>query len=164
MPRDDSAPSGTGPAIGADLPRPDLRARVAAAAVAAETRPGFPEHYLEQVRETALTFEAPNPDPDDIRAAVAMLEDHALTDPAVPVRSASRAKRAAKQAVRKAVQFQSEYFAGHLGAVAWDTVWIGTAVATRIEELERTVTRLQERIDELERAAGERAPGATPGR
>lgn len=156
MPRDAAAPSENGPGTtdannpAPAVPHAEVRERVAATARAAEHTPGFPKAYLAEVRSCAASFAAPESDPNDIRGVVAVLQEHALADATVPVRSANPAKRAAKEVVRKAVLFQSEYFAGQLSAVAWDTVWLGNAAALRIEALERQVAQLQARLDEID--------------
>lgn len=127
------------------LPHADARERAEHAAAAVEH-----DEYLEQVRAAARTLAAPETQADDIRAAVAVLEEHATVNAVAPVESRNRGASAAKKVVRKAVFFTTHHLASQISSLGWSTVTLGNAAADRIEALEHEVADLRARIVALE--------------
>ena len=132
------------------LPRADVRATIEATAREAATRPGFPAGYVQRVREQRARFELRTAAPDDIRAALALLEEQTNVDALAPVESRNRGVGAAKKVVRKAVFFAVNHVAEQLRALGWATMSVGTAAAERIERLEQRVDGLERRLRALD--------------
>jgi hypothetical protein len=130
------------------LPRADLRAEAHEVAQAAERATPETREYLEEVRGAAARLSAPAARPDDIRAALAVLERHAQISDVAPLDSTNRGTRAAKTVVRKAVFFTTHYLATQVSSLGWAMVWLGNAAADRIE-------RLEQRVDDTEAALRE---------
>ena len=131
-------------------PNDDLQARAREAAQAAAQSPRYPAAYVEQVRAAAGRLAAPSDQPDDIRAAVAMLEEHAQISDVAPVDSTNRGTRAAKTVIRKAVFFTTNHVATQVSALGWAVTQLGNATADRIEQLERELREVKERLARLE--------------
>lgn len=132
------------------------------AAADLEARDDFPRAYVEQVRSSAEALAAPETDVDDIRAALALVEQHAVVTANPPTDSPRRGAAAAKQVVQRAIFFATHHIATQTSALGAATVWLGTAAADRIEGLERRIRQtdqglrreiaeLRERIEQLER-------------
>ena len=145
-------------------PHADLQARASERARSAEQSQDFPRNYVEQVRNTASRLAAPTAVEDDIRAAVAVLEQHAQINDVAPLDSTNRGTRAAKTVVRKAVFFTTHHLATQVSALGWAIASLGTATADRIEQLERRIGSLEvhvlhelrevnERLDRIDRDA-----------
>jgi hypothetical protein len=145
-----------------ELPNGDVRAAVAEAAAAEEADSKFPRAYVERVRAEAAKLSTPDDDVDDIRAAVALIEQHASISPAAPTDSAHKAASAAKQVVQRAVFFSMHHLATQVSSLGYAVVWLGNATADRIETLERRlgetdeglrreIAELRDRLDRLER-------------
>jgi len=133
------------------LPREHVRAEIDDAARAIATRPDFPGDYVARVREEAATFALRTAAPDDIRAAVALLEAQTNVDANAPVGSRNRGVETAKKAVRKAVFFTTNHLTEQLRALGWAATSVGQAAAERIEALEARVRELEARLARLER-------------
>jgi hypothetical protein len=147
------------------LPHADLRAEADEVALAAERARPETREYLDDVRGAAARLSAPAARPDDIRAALAVLEQHAQINDVAPVDSSNRGTRAAKTVVRKAVFFTTHHLATQVSSLGWALVWLGNAAADRIERLEQRVddteaalreqvARLDARLAQLERNRG----------
>jgi hypothetical protein len=128
----------------------DLRDRARETAHRATQSPGYPSVYVDEVRNAAARLAAPEDQADDVRAAVAMLEEHAQINDVAPIDSANRGTRAAKTVVRKAVFFTTNHLATQVSALGWATMQFGNATADRIERLERELREVKERLARLE--------------
>jgi len=148
--------------VSSGLPRAEVRERVERAAADLEARDDFPRAYVELARSSAAALAAPETDVDDIRAALALVEEHAVVTATPPTDSARRGAAAAKQVVQRAIFFATHHIATQTSALGAATVWLGTAAADRIEGLERRIRQtdqglrreiaeLRERIEQLER-------------
>jgi len=133
-----------------DLPRPDVRAEIEAAAQAATARPDFPSEYVDRVREQSARFALRTAAPDDIRAAVALLEEQSNVQALAPVDSRNRGVATAKQVVRKAVFFAVNHLSEQVRALGWAATSVGEAAAERIEQLEARVLELETRLHALD--------------
>ena len=144
------------------LPHADLRAEAREVAQAADRATPATREYLDDARAAAARLSAPAARPDDIRAALAVLEQHAQVSDVAPVDSSNRGTRAAKTVVRKAVFFTTNHLATQVSSLGWALVWLGNAAADRIERLEQRaddadaalreqVARLDARLARLER-------------
>ena len=91
-------------------------------------------------------------DLDDIRAAVALLEEQTNVHASAPVESRNRGVSTAKLVVRKAVFFAMNHLAEQMQALGWAAASVGHAAAERIEALER-VDALEARINSLDAGA-----------
>ena len=81
--------------------------------------------------------------PDDIRAAVALLEEQTNVQALAPVDSRNRGVSAAKKVVRKAVFFAVNHLTEQMRALGWAATSVGEAAAERIEQLEARVHALE---------------------
>ena len=144
------------------LPRAEVRERVEQAAAALESSDGFPQAYVDRVRAGAAALAAPETDVDDIRAAITLVEQHAVVTATPPTESSRKGAAAAKQVVQRAIFFATHHIATQTSALGAATVWLGNAAADRIESLERRIRQtdqglrreiaeLQARIERLER-------------
>jgi hypothetical protein len=120
------------------------------AARAARESPDFPREYVDRVNDQATLFALRTAAPDDIRAAIALLEEQTNVDANAPIDARNQAVRAAKQAVRKAVFFTVDHVTEQMRALGWATASVGRAAAARIEQLEDKVRELEARIAQLE--------------
>ena len=88
-----------------------------------------------------------------IRAALALVEQHAVITATPPMDSPRRGAAAAKQVVQRAIFFATHHIATQTSALGAATVWLGTAAADRIEGLERRIRQtdqgLRREIEEL---------------
>ena len=153
------------------MPHADLRARAGVAAAAAERSSDFPRQYLDQTRSAAARLAAPAARPDDIRAAVSVIESYAQVDDIAPLDSTNRGTRAAKTVVRKAVFFTTHHLATQVSSLGWAVASLGAAAAARIERLEertgalevdlrRELREVKEQLAQIEDSSprGERPP------
>ena len=131
-------------------PGDDLLARGRAHAADAVERPDFPSSEIDQARHAAAALAAPEGRDDDIRAAVAAVEEHAHVDGIPPVDANRRSTAFAKRIVRRAVHFSNHHLAAQVSGLGWAATWLGSAAADRIEALEREVAELRARIERLE--------------
>ena len=138
------------------LPRERIRAEIRDEARATAARPDFPSDYVGRVRAEAADFTLRTAAPDDIRAAVALLEAQTNVDPNAPVESRNRSVETAKKAVRKAVFFTTNHVTEQLRALGWAATSVGEAAAERIEALEARVRELEAKLARLE--GGDRSP------
>jgi hypothetical protein len=132
------------------LPYADVRAeierdasRVADSAVHAE--------YLARVRTATDRFTLRTAASDDIRAALALLEEQTDVQASAPVDSRNRAISSAKVVVRKTVFFAMNHLAEQVRALGWAAASVGEAAAERIEKLEARVDALEARLATLDR-------------
>jgi hypothetical protein len=132
------------------LPRERVRAEIDDAARAAAEDPDFPDDYLARVHEQAASFALRTAAPDDIRAAIALLEEQTDVDAYAPIDARNQAIGAAKKAVRKAVFFTINHVTEQMRALGWATASVGRAAAERIEQLEARVQELEARLARLE--------------
>lgn len=149
----------------APLPYADVRARAREAATHREHADASARAYLERIRSEVARLGAPAVRSDDIRAAIAVLEEQAHIDPLAPLDSTRKGVVFAKQLVRKAVFFTTYHLAAQLSSLGWSTVWLGHATADRIEQLERRLDAIEagllREVEDL-RARVEQS-GARPG-
>jgi hypothetical protein len=134
------------------LPYADVRAEIEAdasraAASAADT------DYLDRVRTTTDRFTLRTAASDDIRAAVALLEEQTDVQASAPVDSRNRGVSAAKIVVRKTVFFAMNHLAEQMRALGWAAASVGEAAAERIEKLEARVEALEARLAALDRGS-----------
>ena len=73
------------------LPRERVRAEIDDAARATSERPDFPSDYVDRVHEQAASFALRIADPDDIRAAIALLEEQTNVDAMAPIEARNQA-------------------------------------------------------------------------
>ena len=132
------------------LPHADVRAEISSAAQATSARPDFPGEYVDRVHEQSARFALRTAAPDDIRAAVALLEEQSNVEALAPVDSRNRGVATAKQVVRKAVFFAVNHLTEQVRALGWAATAVGTAAADRIEQLEARVRELEARLHDLE--------------
>jgi hypothetical protein len=143
-------PDGLPDGIPPDLPHRDVRAEIEAVARDSAARPDFPSEYVDRVREQSARFALRTAAPDDIRAAVALLEEQSNVQALAPVDSRNRGVATAKQVVRKAVFFAVNHLSEQVRALGWAATSVGEAAAERIEQLEARVLELETRLRELE--------------
>jgi hypothetical protein len=131
------------------LPRADVRAEIESAAQAVTKRPDFPTEFVDRVHEQSARFALRTAATDDIRAAVALLEEQSNVQALAPVDSRNRGVATAKQVVRKAVFFAVNHLSEQVRALGWAATSVGEAAAERIEQLEARVLELETRLGEL---------------
>ncbi len=127
-----------------------VRAEIDAAARATTERPDFPSDYVDRVRVEEASFALRTAAPDDIRSAIALLEEQTNVDANAPIDARNQAVGAAKRAVRKAVFFAVNHLTEQVRALGWATASVGRAAAERIEQLEARVRELETRIARLQ--------------
>jgi hypothetical protein len=132
------------------LPGERVRTEIDDAARATAERPDFPRDYVDRVNEQAASFALRTAAPDDIRAAIALLEEQTNVDAIAPIDARNQAVGAAKKAVRKAVFFTINHVTEQMRALGWATASMGRAAAERIERLEARVHDLEARLARLE--------------
>jgi hypothetical protein len=130
----------------APLPYADVRAEIATDASRAPTSAADLE-YLDRVRTATDRFALRTAASDDIRAAVALLEEQTNVHATAPVDSRNRGISAAKVVVRKTVFFAMNHLAEQMRALGWASVSVGEAAAERIEKLEARVEALEARLE-----------------
>jgi hypothetical protein len=134
-------------------PGDDLRARGRRHADDAARRLDFPTADVERARRTAAALAVPDTG-DDVRAAVAAIEEHAHVDADPPVDAHRREAAYAKRVVRRLVHFSNHHLASQVSGLGWSVAWLGRAAADRIEALEQEVVELRRRVDRLEGESG----------
>jgi hypothetical protein len=132
------------------LPRDDVRVEIEAAARATTAQPDFPGEYVDRLNEQSARFALRTAAPDDIRAALALLEEQTNVQALAPVDSRNRGVTEAKKVVRKAVFFTTNHVTEQVRALGWATTSVGNAAAERIEKLEARVRELEARLRRLE--------------
>ena len=110
-------------------------------------RPDFPVEYVDRVHEQSARFALRTAAPDDIRAAVALLEEQTNVQAIAPIDARNRGVDAAKKVVRKAVFFAVNHLTEQVRALGWAATSVGTAAAERIEQLEARVLELEARLE-----------------
>jgi hypothetical protein len=135
------------------LPHADVRAEIDAAARETAGRAEYPAEYVDRVEEQSARFALRTAAPDDIRAALALLDEQANVQALAPVDSRNRGVTEAKKVVRKAVFFTTNHLTEQIRALGWATSSVGNAAAARIEELEARVRDLEARLRNLEGAS-----------
>jgi hypothetical protein len=134
------------------LPYADERAEINDAARATAARPNFPAAYIAAAGER---FALRTADTDDVRAALALLEEQTNISVSAPVESRNRGISALKLMVRKSVFFTTNHLAEQMRALGWATVSVGEAAAERIEKLEARVIELESRLAALDQGPSE---------
>ena len=134
------------------LPYADVRAEIAADAPRAAQSTADAD-YLDRVRTTTDRFALRTAASDDIRAAVALLEEQTDVQATAPVDSRNRGVSAAKVVVRKTVFFAMNHLAEQMRALGWAAASVGEAAAERIEKLEARVDALEARLAALDRGS-----------
>jgi hypothetical protein len=132
------------------LPYADVRAGIEADASRAADS-GADAEYLDRVRVATDRFALRTAASDDIRAAVALLEEQTDIQASAPVDSRNRGISAAKLVVRKTVFFAMNHLAEQMRALGWAAASVGEAAAERIEKLEARVEALEARLAALDR-------------
>lgn len=140
----------TDPSTPDTLPRSDVRAEIETEARRRREQSDFPNEYVDRVREQSAKFALRTAAPDDIRAALALLEEQTDVQALAPVTSRNRGVTEAKKVVRKAVFFTTNHVTEQIRALGWATASVGTAAAARIEQLEDRVRDLEARLRRLE--------------
>jgi len=142
------------------LPRETVREEIEAAARSATARPDFPSEYLERVREQSDRFALRTAAPDDIRAAIALLDEQTNVQAIAPIDARNRGVGAAKKVVRKAVFFTVHHLTEQMRALGWAATSVGTAEAERIEQLEARLHEVETRLARLESERPDDAAGS----
>jgi hypothetical protein len=132
------------------LPYADVRAEIEADAGRAADSTANAE-YLDRIRSATDRFTLRTAASDDIRAAVALLEEQTDVHASAPVDSRNRGISAAKVVVRKTVFFAMNHLAEQMRALGWAAASVGEAAAERIEKLEARVDALEARLAALDR-------------
>ena len=132
------------------LPRERVRAEIDDAARARAAQPDFPRDYVGRVRDQAAGFALRTAASDDIRAAIAVLEEQANDDAQAPIEARNRGVETAKKAVRKAVFFTTNHLTEQMRALGWAATSVAEAAAERIEALEARVRELEAQVARLE--------------
>src|SRR5262245_9567290 len=117
------------------LPYADVRAEIEADAGRASGS-GANAEYLDRIRSETDRFTLRTAASDDIRAAIALLEEQTDVQASAPVDSRNRGISAAKVVVRKTVFFAVNHLAEQMRALGWAAASVGEAAAERIETLE----------------------------
>jgi hypothetical protein len=134
------------------LPYADVRADIEADASRAAASAADTE-YLDRVRATTDRFTLRTAASDDIRAAIALLEEQTDVQASAPVDSRNRGVSAAKVVVRKTVFFAMNHLAEQMRALGWAAASVGEAAAERIEKLEARVEALEARLAAFDRGS-----------
>ena len=132
------------------FPRETVRTEIETAARSVTARPDFPSDYVDRVREQSDRFGLRTAAPDDIRAAVALLEEQTNVQAIAPIEARNRGVGAAKKVVRKAVFFTLHHLTEQMRALGWAATSVGTAAAERIEQLEARLLEVETRLARLE--------------
>ena len=132
------------------LPYADVRAAIEADASRAAESAADRDH-LDRIRNATDRFALRTAAPDDIRAAVALLQEQTDVHATAPVDSRNRGISAAKLVVRKTVFFAMNHLAEQMRALGWAAASVGEAAAERIEGLEARVDALESRLSALDR-------------
>lgn len=152
----------------APLPPPgrnaEVIAEVAEAAARMEAEGAVPADFLARVRTAAGRLGAAEVAPDDIRGAIAMAQGLVPIDVDAPTTSSRRTVVLAKRGIRRAAGWYLRHLARQVTALGEAVIRAETAVAGRLETVEQRMdelTRLKERVERLEAAAGrDLGPGA----
>jgi hypothetical protein len=132
------------------FPRETVRKEIEAAARSVTARPDFPSEYVDRLREQSDRFALRTAAPDDIRAAVALLEEQTNMQALAPIDARNRGVVVAKKVVRKAVFFTVHHLTEQMRALGWAATSVGTAAAERIEQLEARLREMEKRLARLE--------------
>lgn len=138
-------------------PHADVLAEVAEAAARMEAEGTVPAEFLARVRTAARRLGAAEVAPDDIRGAIAMAQGLVPIDVDAPTTSTRRSVVLAKRGIRRAGGWYLRHLARQVTALGEAVIRAETAVAGRLETVEQRVdelTRLRERVEKLEAAAG----------
>jgi hypothetical protein len=152
----DSLPHGflrdaqNGPSPVGPLPYESERTEIEATARQTRARSDFPGEYVDLVYDQVARFSLRTAAPDDIRAAIALLEEQTNVQAVAPIDSRYRAVGAAKKVVRKAVFFTVHHLTEQMRALGWAATSVGTAAAERIEALEARVHELERRLARID--------------
>lgn len=122
----------------------------------------FPASYVARVRAATARLTAVEVAPDDIRSALAVLEQHLPIDVEVPVSASQPAMALLKKVVRKLTIFYMRYTGQQVTLMGQAVVRWGEAVSERVERAEgrlAEIDSLRERVERLEAHVGESASG-----
>jgi hypothetical protein len=138
-----------------------VMAEINAAATALEGGATFPASYVARVRAATARLTAVEVAADDIRSALAVLEQHLPIDVEVPVSASQPAMALLKKIIRKLTSFSMRYTGQQVTLMGQAVVRWGEAVSLRVERTEgrlAEIDSLRERVERLEEQAAERAP------
>ena len=135
------------------LPRDGVRAEIEAAARADRHARRLPLRLRGSRTRAGARFALRTAAPDDIRAAIALLEEQTNVQALAPIDSRNRGVDATKKVVRKAVFFAVNHVTEQMRAMGWAATSVGVAAAERIEQLEARVQDLESRLDLLDARA-----------
>ncbi|MDQ1395027.1 MAG: hypothetical protein QOG64_286 [Acidimicrobiaceae bacterium] len=130
-----------------------LSAEIEAAARELEATSRFPASYVTRVRAATARLTAVEVAADDMRSALAVLEQHLPIDVDVPVSSSQPAMALLKKIVRKLTIFYMRYTGQQVTLMGQAAVRWGEAVTQRVERAEgrlAEIDHLRERIERLE--------------
>jgi len=139
-----------GPSPLGPLPYESERAEIEATARQTRARSDFPADYVDRVYDQVARFSLRTAAPDDIRAAIALLEEQTNVQAVAPIDSRYPGVGAAKKVVRKAVFFTVHHLTEQMRALGWAATSVGTAAAERIEALEARVHELEVRLAHID--------------
>ena len=126
-------------------------AEIEAAAARAEAAAGAPTAYLERVRSAAGRFAIGNAGASDVRHAAMLLEHQTAIDVDVPTGSRAAPAAVLKKVVKRLTLWYFRFVGQQVTLQAQAVARLGTATASRIEELESEVAALRKRVEDLER-------------
>ena len=135
-------------------------AKIEEAAREREAAADFPASYIGRVRAAAARMAAIEVEADDMRSALAVLEQHLPIDVDVPISASQKATAVVKKVVRKLTIFYVRYTGQQVTLMGQAVVRFGEAVTQRVERLEGDTERLQQleaRVERLEAAADQRS-------
>jgi hypothetical protein len=132
------------------LPYESERSEIEATARQTRARSDFPGNYVDRVYDQVARFSLRTAAPDNIRAAIALLEEQTNVQALAPIDSRHRGVGAAKKVVRKAVFFTVHHLTEQMRALGWAVTSVGNAAAERIEALEARVRELEVRLARID--------------
>src|SRR5437764_8492787 len=101
-----------------------------------EADPDFPASYVGRVRSATARMAAVEVAPDDMRSALAVVEQHLPIDVDVPISSSQRALALVKRFVRKLTIFYVRYTGQQVTLFGQAVVRFGAAITDRVEQVE----------------------------
>ena len=137
---------------------------IAAAASARASSPQYPTAFVARARAEAQRLSAFEVAPDDMRGALLLLEQRAQIDPVVPVASHRKPVGAVKSGLRRLMLWYVRYVADQVTVLGQAVSRFGTAVATRVEDLEAQTASDRRRYDASLAALDERVSRLEQGR
>lgn len=138
-------------------PHADVIAEVAEAAARLEAEGAVPAELLAQVRTISIRLGAADVAPDDIRGALALARGLVSVDVEAPTTSNRRTVVLAKRGIRRAMGWYLRHLAQQVTSLGEAILRAETAVAGRLETVEKQMddlAELRERVERLEAAIG----------